>query len=474
MSQLSPKKTILNYDGSTDAGLIDTKPSKMIDDNYHMIKWQRFMEFFNKCQLLQASITKNYISDEDIKKIDRQLWYCNISFEIIPQLHKFNTIIDNKITISKAKNIMYDNYSDLTEDYPDGHQDGHEDHQKFVCEMGLELKKLYDDGYNKFHIFSCGHCYIDIYLIYELYIYLYDTWTGKEYLKNMKDVDLCIDQLLANSYNQCNKCKLNENPITSTFMYEGFAPFSQCQSSSYVKFKYLDVICHKLKIGDMINTNQKYRYTNIIYIYEGKGKYLRMPRKWKYYVLPFEYVKLRGCVYYLKNNLNINAILLNDNILITHANDGGWDFHNYVNNKMISNYDEYIHHDTRELEARLPSGHCMAIITESRKHYELLTLHKYENQYEIQIYSDKFDEKIHSHEIPIATVNVKYDGKYYILDELPTKSWIINALTFSKLLFKFKVTKDEILIFGNYRIKGFFDNEDNLLFNFNGYHHMMF
>ena len=471
----STTEKILKYEGDLDRfkslvannyDHVDDATRKLITEKYTTMLMASFTTFIGKYKTL--TLVPNKYNLDDIKNVSRSIWYCNLTFELIPELQKFNSEFDEKYIINKLKNFIEENgYPSSDDDYPDNHDDypdNHEDIEHVDESDALKmLKDLYTKGYNNFHAFPCGHCYINIYALFAIYDYLNDSWDGIDLRKKHEkdgNLDLCVKELLSNSFNHCNKCKLNKTPTTSTYMYANFRPFASYQTFGYVNPKYLGAMSNKLKIGDMVHTNNVNKSCNIIYIYEGNSMYLRIPRKWHYFVLPLKYAKLRGYSYYLNNCGYFDTLLLNDKLMITKGNDGSWEFRDYISNIISNNKDEYIFHDNSAYEASLPNGHELCIIDRSRKRYETSITHIDSNKYKIDVH---LDGVIISEKSLIANK----EGDHYVLNEMPNMAKIGNALAiFSKLIFKVKIYDNEHLIFGDRYETKIIDDQNHELFHF--------
>jgi hypothetical protein len=94
-------------------------------------------------------------TEDYLINIKRGRWYCNYTGKPIKELHRFNTTNNYEVTI----------YSEDDDKYSDSDDDEN-------TESSHISEYFYNKGYNTYHVYKCGHCFIDIYIISGLFDYI--------------------------------------------------------------------------------------------------------------------------------------------------------------------------------------------------------------------------------------------------------------------------------------------------------------
>jgi len=293
-----------------------------------MIEFDNYIKFFWNL----TSIKPNTIPIE-ILLYKRNGWYCNISGELIPELQNYNR--SQEVFLKNEECHFEGNINDFVDE-----------HLEYEIKSRKEClaMKYYNNGYNSFRIFNCGHCFIDIYLLSCIF----------DHTKYSRTIANCKELLNKCLYNCLFGCNENTNTATKEFkvsLYE----INNCYDNGTLvlrntipsnRFKY---VVNELEIGDIIDT---YGYRGKgIYIYEGNNRFLRVPNFYQYPIWPIEYLKLRGYSYYIKKyeflsveilRFENDLVLFLTNELIDKENKSEYicesRFASYNNLKDIKNY----------------------------------------------------------------------------------------------------------------------------------------
>ena len=218
------------------------------------------------------------------KASNRQVWYCNLSGFFIPEL---NPEIDP-------------NEIDAGTD------------EKTIAEQ------LFDEGYNHYRIYKCGHLVLDSYLI----LSLYDNFNAKRKCDTVEKVE----SLLQKYEKVCPCCNDIGNGYPSvcenekTKMYRvsnGFSTGGTIILGNVIPHEYLKFMTHLFEKGDIVDC-EGYRGTGI-HIFNGH-QFVEVPKDEYWPIIPLEYVKLRGYTFYL-SQVRSNMLLFEYNIAYT-VNEG--------------------------------------------------------------------------------------------------------------------------------------------------------
>ena len=201
----------------------------------------------------------------DPTNCNRLVWYCNLSGFFIP---------------------------DLNPDIDPNNLENHSD-SKTIAEQ------LFDDGYDHYRIYSCGHLVLDSYLI----LSLYDNFNCR---RNSCSTLEKVEALLKKYETCCPCCNDIGNGYRSSCdndkekaMYKvsnGFTTGGTIHLGNIIPHKYLKFLTPLFKKGDMVDC-EGHRGLGI-HIFDGKQfKHLPMDEYWP--IIPLEYVKLRGYTFYL-------------------------------------------------------------------------------------------------------------------------------------------------------------------------------
>ncbi len=373
---------------------------------------KEFKQFVQRYWFLTSLKSQNQPNESDLKSIKRSRWYCNLTGRSIPHLQKFNTRTNFDVTIKED-----------SEDYDD-----HFSNEEKACASEL----LYNGGYDSYHIFECGHCYIDIHVIAALFDYIESRHMPMIKLKKMgeKAVDDHVNEQLNSFFSKCFVCggnRCHDDRLSlyacSTILNTGtvFLP------SRIIDKKNFGDICDELKWGDVIDS-EGYRGTGL-YIYEGNRSYSKVPCDEYYPNWPLEYLKTRGYLYYLTSDFEtLFDRLPFDNKI--------WAYYDFENDHLIfkdslesdsftENTDQLIFKDLVESES-LESDEMDVLITDLEANKVMISSHDYHLTLEKMAGEDYFS-------MPYPFANSKQ----------------ANLLLCSGLNLKTKLTESEYLLFRN-------------------------
>jgi len=296
----------------------------------------KFSQFVDKYWHLASLKPKDQPTEDDLMNIKRGRWYCNFTGKPVKELQKFNAVDNFEVTFySEDDDDCYDD---------DESDDDDTDHPRLS-------EQFYKKGYDSYHVYKCGHCFIDIYLLSGLFDYVNSCYSTMIDLREEGEdaVHEHVDKHLRSYYTECLCCqgKRTEDDrlslyTTSTSLDIGTIIRRDC----VIPKKHLGAISHEIKEGDVIDTDG---YRGIgLYIYEGGQIYSKVPTGEYYPIWPIENLKSRGYLYYLTETPescfdelpfenDIRAIYNGDHLVfIDDDNDEAWEF-DEKNNQITVN-----------------------------------------------------------------------------------------------------------------------------------------
>lgn len=210
-------------------------------------------------------------------EISRRAWYCNCSGVYINELQQ-----------KYQKNILW------------------------IKEDKCVALTLYKGKYNKYRVYKCGHCIIDVYYLCNLFN------------AGVQNIEECIKSLVF----KCPICEYLGNNINNKYIVYNLYSSGTIISNPIIPEKYLKFIKDDLHPGDVIDT-KGYR-GNGLYLFDGEFEKVETDNC--YPIWPIKWLNKRGYTYYLQ--LEKTKILYFEN-----------DIYYSYNGKFYSNYkdnhDEY-------------------------------------------------------------------------------------------------------------------------------------
>lgn len=194
----------------------------------------------------------------DLNKFKRSVWYCNLSGYWIQKLNP--SITPQKETKSK-------------------------------WQSGGEIaKSLFNEGYDHYRVFDCGHLILDVYLI----LTLFDNIKAKRQNTSQIISQSCpccssMDKAYPSPYNQSGNLQMY-------IVSNGLSCGGTVSLANIIPEPYLPHLTSLFEKGDVVDC-RGYRGTNI---HMFNGKRFKPVQTGEYYpIFPLKYLKLRGYGFYL-------------------------------------------------------------------------------------------------------------------------------------------------------------------------------
>ena len=266
------------------------KPEAREEDLLNLKTEQNYKQFVEKYWCFSQLKGKTEASEVDLLNLERGQWYCNLTGKLIPELQKYNTVNDYKVTIQYTQ-------EDEPEEQQNEDDEGNEESESKLSEQ------FYKKGYNTYHAYQCGHCYLDICVLSGLFDYINYPYSSMIDLKKKgpQAVNHYVENKLKNIYNQCMICgdDAKKTEFNRLLIYN-LCTDLDCGtiiSRCVIPHNRLGAICHELTPGDVIDTGG-YRGLSL-YIYEGNKTFTKVQTEEYFPIWPIEWLKRRGYLYYL-------------------------------------------------------------------------------------------------------------------------------------------------------------------------------
>ena len=204
-----------------------------------------------------------------LNKTNRLIWYCNLS----------------GFFVSLNPTIQPEDIKD-------------ESDNRF--RSGGEIAKcLFDEGYDHYRVYECGHLILDLYLILTLFDNIQSKNQSKK--KNVDAITKCLTsktcpccESIAHSYQSSYNDK---DELQMYLVASGFSCGGTILVATIIPQKYLPYLTSLFEKGDVVDCGG-YRGTQI-FMFNG-NRFKQVPTGEYYPIFPLKYLKLRGYSFYLK------------------------------------------------------------------------------------------------------------------------------------------------------------------------------
>lgn len=167
-------------------------------------------------------------------------------------------------------------------------------------------QQLWNRGHDTHHVFACGHCFGDIYILSGMFDYLRYPYAHIQDLKvkGAQAVDEYIVKKLTSYFTSCMYCNYDFKPpalYNQQLVKYGLSCHLSCgtviRSPLMVPKRLLGALRHELQKDDVVDT-QGYRGVGL-YLYHGDGKFEHLEPDEYYARVPLVCLQRRGYLYYL-------------------------------------------------------------------------------------------------------------------------------------------------------------------------------
>lgn len=220
------------------------------------------------------------ISKEKLRKINRCIWYCNISSELINDLQKYNSTDDSQCYPVNCDSEDEDSDSDSDSELSDN----------------LLSVKYFKKGYCEYNVYRCGHCFYYIYMLSEIFDKLrQQNMIGssdketKEMINKITECPFCLD--LAHSHRDTDQSYIY-------YQFNGLC-CGTINLQNIIPKKYLHRLGSVFSAGDIIDTNG-YRGLGL-YIYDD-NEFDKLKTE-EYYSIITSYIASKYSYIKILNNL---------------------------------------------------------------------------------------------------------------------------------------------------------------------------
>lgn len=262
------------------------------------------------------SLPDTFTETIDLNNFPRALWYCNISGVLIPELQT--------------------KYSDLEIDLQDL-----EPEQSLASDF--YQGKLTEVAYNKYRVFPCGHCILDVYYLSSLYDNMNFNWSPPF---TIEKVEKCIQRLLE----KCPICDTNVYDPDKVYLVSNRLTLGTVILKSIIPLKYLKYLSSIFEPGKVIDTDG---YRGIgLYLLDDDQQFKKIPIENYYPIWSLKWLKKKGYAAYV-NLTDFDALPFENGIYLTMERV----FYNACNSKVFElNSDEEL--QTEENDYVSPETTC--------------------------------------------------------------------------------------------------------------------
>lgn len=226
----------------------------------------KFRSFLDK----HYPISLPLLSSDDINKISREIWYCNISGKIIPELQKYNK---SEVFFDFDHDIFCDNQEDTEYDTNNEQED-------------IDMK-LYKNGYNNYSVLKNGMAFIDIFLLAEIF----DYFDSLQQDVNHEEIKCEIDRFIVGALDQKLESRKDIYKLINYF-HRGTVILR-----NIIPCAILQYIQHEFSFGEVVDTDG----------YRGFGLYIKNDHCFEkvdigeyYPIWDLYFLDRKGYIYYLK------------------------------------------------------------------------------------------------------------------------------------------------------------------------------